>query len=124
MSDDDELRPAPGDEPRSRRPTLPRPTTATVRPLSDVSPNARSQLARTAASTPSAVYGGRVARAAARLREAADVRRRLGDDGHVARGGADVLGGDVGAAHGVDGLAEVEQDVAPRAALGRRRRAA
>ena len=41
----------------SRRPTLPRPTTATVRPFSEVSPNARSQLASTAAWTPSAVYG-------------------------------------------------------------------
>jgi hypothetical protein len=61
----------------------------------------------------------RVARAAARLREPADVLRRLGDHGHVAGGRADVLGGDVRAVHRVDGLAEVEQDVAARAALRR-----
>src|SRR5919197_1406593 len=60
--------------------------------------------------------GGRVARAAARLREPADVRGRLRDHGHVPRRRPDVLGGDVGAAQRLDGLAEVEQRVAPRAA--------
>ena len=39
-----------------RRPTEPRPTTATLRPFSDVEPKARSTEASTAASTPSAVY--------------------------------------------------------------------
>ena len=44
--------------------------------------------------------GARVAAAARAPREAADVRRGLGDDGHVARRGADVLGGDVACRRG------------------------
>ena len=41
----------------SRPPTLPTPTTATLRPSSEVLPNTRSQATRMAASTPSAVDG-------------------------------------------------------------------
>ena len=41
----------------TREPTCPSPTTATVRSLSELDENTRSQQARIAASTPSAVYG-------------------------------------------------------------------
>ena len=58
--------------------------------------------------------GAGVARAAAGAREAGDVRGAPRDDGHVARRGPDVLGGDVAAVHErVDRVGEVEQRRGP-----------
>ena len=62
----------------------------------------------------------RVAGAAGLDGEAGDVVGRLGDHGHVAVGGADVLGRHVGAAERADGVAEVQQHVAAVVAGGRR----
>ena len=60
----------------------------------------------------------RIAGAAGLDGQAGDVVRRLGDHGHVAVGRADVLGGHVGAAERVDGVAEVQQQVAALVARG------
>src|SRR3954468_5085793 len=106
-----------------RRATLPRPATPPDAPR-------RAPLQRCRAERPLAArehgrldaergVGRRVAGAAARLREPAHVLRRAHDHRHVARRRADVLGRDVRAADRLDGLAEVEQEVAARAALRR-----
>ena len=76
-------------------------------------PKARSHVASTAASTPSAVYGLGSPEPPARRGRPVTWRRARGDDRHVARRGADVLGGDVAAAERVDRVAEVQQHVAP-----------
>ena len=49
--------PASASSSASRPPTLPTPTTATLRPASEVLPKTRSQATLMAASTPSAVHG-------------------------------------------------------------------
>jgi len=53
--------------------------------------------------------GAGVARAAAGAREAGDVRGAPGDDGHVPRGGPDILGRDVAPVDRRDRVGEVEQ---------------
>ena len=81
----------------TREPTCPSPSTQMLRPRSEPSPNARSQAARIAASTPRAV-NGLGSPEPPRLRASpATCAVRCGDHAHVAAGGAHVLGGDVAA---------------------------
>ena len=105
----------------SRPPTLPTPTTATLRPSSDGLPNTRSQATRIAASTPSAVHGlgsPEPPRSVARPVTYGVASR---DHLHVGLRRADVLRGQVRAVERLHRLAEVEQQRAAVLARGRRR---
>ena len=83
-------------------------------------PQSASQVTRIAASTPSAVHGLGSPEPPRSTARPATWLGPLRDHGHVAVGGADVLRRDVAAAERVDGVAEVEQRVAPALAVERR----
>ena len=104
----------------TRAPTWPSPMHADAPSARATSlPNTRSQQARIAASTPSAVNGRGIAGAAPPAGQPGDVARARGDHTHVAARGTNVLGGDVGAGEQLDRVGEVEQH---RSALGRGQR--
>ena len=91
----------------SRPPTLPRPITATRRPLRSSVPNARSQV--DAQRDLAAERGPRARVAGAATASPVTCFVRPGDHLHVGLDGADVLGGQVVAAERLDGVAEVLQ---------------